>query len=72
MRYLIVDTESQALSITRQEAQDRGCTGVTSRWYAYRETADGRWCLMVNDGAATVQGHHTTDQEPEWPAPDPI
>lgn len=69
MRYIVLDTESEALSTTSQEAADRGCEGVTCCWYDYRQTADGRYCLRIIDDAQAVQGLETTDQEPEWPEP---
>lgn len=59
MKYLI-GTAEEIKAINEQEAADRGCSGVTTEWYATRMTASGETCLLIDDdkeiaGASNVE-----------------
>lgn len=62
MRYLI-GTEAQILAVNKQEAQYHNCSGVTSQWYATRQTDAGLTCLMIEDDKP-ITGSVTL--EPVW------
>ncbi|WP_421793506.1 hypothetical protein [Hydrocarboniphaga effusa] len=61
MRYLIFNTRQQAVSRSEQQAVALGCEGDTKAWWDWRETADGRWALLVDDDTPGA-----VIDEPEW------
>ena len=64
MNYLIFDTIEHAATRSAQEAAARGCSGATTHWWSWRETAGGKIALILGDDIA----EGSTDVEPEWPA----
>lgn len=63
MRYLVKSTESEVWDVSAAEAIERGCIGTTTHWYGVQQTADGQWCVMIDDDAE-IEG--TTEVEPQW------
>lgn len=61
MRYLVKPTESEAWDVSAAEAIERGCSGTTTHWYGVQQTADGQWCVMIDDDKE-LDG--STDQSP--------
>lgn len=61
MRYLVKPTESEAWDVSAVEAIERGCIGTTTHWYGVQQTADGQWCVMIDDDKE-LDG--STDQSP--------
>lgn len=49
MRYLVKTTKEEAIEISSTEAIARGCSGTTTEWYSIQETADGKFCVMIDD-----------------------
>lgn len=49
MRYLVKPTKSEAWDVSGNEAIERGCNGTTTHWYGVQPTADGQWCVMIDD-----------------------
>tara|TARA_Y100000356_G_scaffold5087_1_gene3852 strand:- start:44 stop:271 length:228 start_codon:yes stop_codon:yes gene_type:complete len=49
MKYLVFNTETEALNRTAQEAEARGCIGTTRFWWGARQTKAGQWALCISD-----------------------
>lgn len=62
MKYLIFNTAAEAMARSEQEATARGCSGTTTHWWGWRETADGKVAVILGDDV--IEGG--TDIEPEW------
>ena len=60
MKYIICATEADAIARSSEEALNRGCSGTTTQWWGWREMADGRFALLVDDDSAGIK------TEPKW------
>ena len=49
MKYLVFNTKKVALQRNAQEAQFRGCHGITQYWWIARVTKAGKWALCIPD-----------------------
>ena len=60
MKYLIFDTEAEAMEYSHNEAIQKGLgkdTDICQYWYNWKETVDGKWAIQCPEG---------TETEPEW------
>ena len=48
MKYLVFNTKQQAQDRSAQEAQARGCSGVTKYWWTVKQTKAGKWALCID------------------------
>ena len=74
MKYLVFNTEAEALSRTAQEAKARDCVGDTRFWWGASITKAGKWALCIPDddqGTLTDAEKSKLKNSVIWPPDDP-